>query len=80
MKTTSSWLLAGLLVFGVSVVIYGQGRGAPPMSPPQRQGQAVPGDQARTRINLEVLRRFHAEGLRFAYPTSMQYAVQVQEG
>ncbi len=37
-------------------------------------------DQARTRINLEVLRRFHAEGLRFAYPTSMQYAVQVQEG
>lgn len=39
-----------------------------------------PVDQARTRINLEVLRRFNSEGLRFAYPTSVQYAVQVQEG
>ncbi len=38
-----------------------------------------PVDQARTRINLEVLRRFQAEGLRLAYPTSVQYAVQVQE-
>lgn len=37
-------------------------------------------EQARTRVNLEVLRRFNAEGLRFAYPTSMQYAVQVQPG
>ena len=33
-------------------------------------------EQARTRVNLEVLRRFKTEGLRFAYPTSLQYAVQ----
>jgi len=38
-----------------------------------------PLDQARTRINLLVLRRFRSEGLRFAYPTSLQYAVQVQQ-
>lgn len=35
-----------------------------------------PIDHVRTRIHLEVLRRFQAEGLRFAYPTSVQYAVQ----
>lgn len=38
-----------------------------------------PMDQARTRINLEVLRRFNAQGLRFAYPTSIQYAGKVAE-
>ena len=32
--------------------------------------------QARTRINLELLRRFHAEELRIAYPTPVQYAVK----
>lgn len=38
-----------------------------------------PVEQVRTRINLDVLRRFHAEGLRFAYPTSLQYAVPVEK-
>ncbi len=41
-----------------------------------RKEKAV--DLARTRVNLEVLRRFNAEGLRFAYPTSTQYAIEVQ--
>lgn len=35
-----------------------------------------PIDQVRTRINLEVMKRFSSEGLRFAYPTSMQFALE----
>lgn len=34
-----------------------------------------PIDAARTRINLEVLRRFQAEGIRMAHPTSVQFVM-----